>query len=1009
MSAALLDVHALRQTFPRADGGELLVLDGIELQLAQGQIVGLLGRTGSGKSTLLRLIAGLVPPSGGAVTYLGEKVVGPAPGIAMVFQSFALFPWLTVLENVQLGLEALGLPEAEIRQRALAAIDLIGLDGYESAYPRELSGGMRQRVGFARALVVHPNILLMDEPFSALDVLTAETLRTDFLELWGEGKLPIKGVIIVTHNIEEAVLMCDRILLFSTNPGRIIREIAVDLQQPRNRLDPQFRDLVEKIYVAMTARAQRSVRTMAMSIDAILPRVSANTLSGLLETLAGEPYKGKADLPVIADELSLEVDELFPIADALQMLHLAEIEGGDIRLTDTGKQFVEAGTDDRKKIFQRQLLDLRPACRPHPPRAAGAREPRGAEEPLLRRTRRPHEHRGRRGDAALGHRLGPLRRSFRLRRRFADFQSGKSDLNRQAALRRARSAIDSSARSAMVSASAGVRREASAASARSAMAAPSRAAFHCRSAASTKFLRRKCTGGCSASTEKRPPRFDRRAPFVQLRELALRGEKDRADGAAGGARLGKLRLELGRAAGECRVNEVVERQRRSVGDDGGHLIDADRAAAGGVEDELAQLAARSGAVAAEQRNEQSARVRRQRQAGGAHLAVDEAPQIAFGIGIAGQGRGVLGALAQRAQRRVAAQVAGLDHHAAFAGRAGREAPRRRARCCGFRPSPTPRGGRRTAGWSAPPRRAGAGLGGKVLAVEPHQRERVRRIVDRRGDDGVHALADEAGVRAENQNDRRRPIETGQIGIHVRGLDRDHGRRRSGAGDEVRSQPVPDGLGDDLGRLVLGVALRALLGEPLFAAGDVVVDVGDGRIGDDDLAGGDLDQVVVGDDRIDLRIRPPADRVDDDRPLGRADIDHEAMGRGGRLVAAMKIELQGVAHADGDALHRRAERRLDRRDVDRGKPGVDAVRHPAECCMRAVERLETAGGEARRGENDGKPDQPARAACGAQATTLTIRCGTTITFFGALPSSTFFTASRARTAASISALPRCGRR
>ena len=230
------------------------MLDGVELSLAQGQIVGLLGRTGSGKSTLLRLIAGLAQPSGGTITYLGQPVNAPAPGIAMVFQSFALFPWLTVLENVQLGLEALGLPEPEIRKRALAAIDLIGLDGYESAYPRELSGGMRQRVGFARALVVHPNILLMDEPFSALDVLTAETLRTDFLELWGEGKLPIKGVILVTHNIEEAVLMCDRILLFSTNPGRIISEIAVDLKQPRNRLDPQFRDMVEKIYVAMTAR-----------------------------------------------------------------------------------------------------------------------------------------------------------------------------------------------------------------------------------------------------------------------------------------------------------------------------------------------------------------------------------------------------------------------------------------------------------------------------------------------------------------------------------------------------------------------------------------------------------------------------------------------------------------------------------------------------------------------------------------------------------------------------------
>jgi len=361
MSNALLDIHALRQTFPRADGGELLVLDGIELQLVEGQIVGLLGRTGSGKSTLLRSIAGLMPASGGSITYLGQPVLGPAPGIAMVFQSFALFPWLTVLENVQLGLEALGLPEAEIRKRALAAIDLIGLDGYESAYPRELSGGMRQRVGFARALVVHPNILLMDEPFSALDVLTAETLRTDLIELWGDGKLPIKGIIIVTHNIEEAVLMCDRILLFSSNPGRIIREIAVDLKQPRNRLDPQFRDLVEKIYVAMTARTPTPPKiggaagTVATSIDTRLPRVSANLLSGVLETLSGE-YSGKADLPVFAEEQHLEGDDLFPVADALQMLHLAEIEGGDIKLTDFGKQYVEAGTDDRKKIFQRQLL-----------------------------------------------------------------------------------------------------------------------------------------------------------------------------------------------------------------------------------------------------------------------------------------------------------------------------------------------------------------------------------------------------------------------------------------------------------------------------------------------------------------------------------------------------------------------------------------------------------------------------------------------------------------------------
>jgi NitT/TauT family transport system ATP-binding protein len=360
MNAPLLDIHGLRHTFPKADGGDLLVLDGIELEVTQGQIVGLLGRTGSGKSTLLRLIAGLAQPSDGSVTYLGEPVLGPAPGIAMVFQGFALFPWLTVLENVQLGLEALGLPEPEIRKRALAAIDLIGLDGYESAYPRELSGGMRQRVGFARALVVHPNILLMDEPFSALDVLTAETLRTDFLELWGDGKLPIKGVILVTHNIEEAVLMCDRILLFSNNPGRIIREIGVNLPQPRNRLDPPFRELVENIYVAMTARTPNAQAGRQVTINTVLPRVSANLFSGLIETLAAEPYRGKADLPVLADELHLEADELFPVAEAMQMFHFAEVEGGDIKLTDTGKQFAELGTDDRKKLFQKQLLAFIP-------------------------------------------------------------------------------------------------------------------------------------------------------------------------------------------------------------------------------------------------------------------------------------------------------------------------------------------------------------------------------------------------------------------------------------------------------------------------------------------------------------------------------------------------------------------------------------------------------------------------------------------------------------------------
>src|SRR6185437_2872877 len=250
----LLEARNVRRSFPRPGGGQLLVLDGVELTLKQGEIVGLLGRSGSGKSTFLRLVAGLAQPQGGTLSYLGQPIDGPPGGIAMVFQSFALFPWLTVLENVQLGLEALRIPAAEIRTRALAAIDLIGLDGYENAYPRELSGGMRQRVGFARAMVVHPNILLLDEPFSALDVLTAENLRTDLLELWGEGRLPIKGMILVTHNIEEAVLMCDRVCLFSTNPGRIAGEIKIDIPRPRDRTDPRFENYVDQIYTEMTAR-----------------------------------------------------------------------------------------------------------------------------------------------------------------------------------------------------------------------------------------------------------------------------------------------------------------------------------------------------------------------------------------------------------------------------------------------------------------------------------------------------------------------------------------------------------------------------------------------------------------------------------------------------------------------------------------------------------------------------------------------------------------------------------
>ena len=360
-TAPLLEIRDVRKAFPKPDGSDYLVLDGVNLTVGEGEIVGLLGRSGSGKSTLLRLIAGLSTASAGALSFRGEAIDGPPRGVAMVFQSFAVFPWLTVFENVALGLEALRVPRDEIRRRSLAAIDVIGLDGFESAYPRELSGGMRQRVGFARALVVHPNLLLMDEPFSALDVLTAETLRTDFLDLWCEGRMPIKAVVLVTHNIEEAVLMCDRILVFGSNPGRILTEIPVKLPQPRNRLDPSFRSLVERIYVEMTSlrageHAARNETFPGLGIGTVLPRVSSNLLSGLMEKVAEPPFNGAADLPRIASDLQMEIDELFPVAETLQMMRFAEVAGGDIKLTDTGLDFANAPVDERKRIFARQLL-----------------------------------------------------------------------------------------------------------------------------------------------------------------------------------------------------------------------------------------------------------------------------------------------------------------------------------------------------------------------------------------------------------------------------------------------------------------------------------------------------------------------------------------------------------------------------------------------------------------------------------------------------------------------------
>jgi NitT/TauT family transport system ATP-binding protein len=359
--APLVEVKGLKHVYGNGSGGPgLVVLDDVNLTMRANEIVGLLGRSGSGKSTLLRSIAGLITPTAGTVTVSDIPGDDAAHGVSMVFQSFALFPWLTVQKNVELGLEAQGVPADIRRKRTLAAIDLIGLDGFENAYPKELSGGMRQRVGLARALVVQPSILLMDEPFSALDVLTAETLRTDLLDLWSEGRMPIRSILLVTHNIEEAVLMCDRILVFSSNPGRVIAEIKVELPQPRKRLDPAFRALVDDIYARMTARPKGpgapQGNVPGMGLGMALTHVSTNTLAGMIESLVAAPYNGSADFAALARELQMEADELLPIAETLQLMRFAEIEGRNIRLTAAARRYDAADVDERKQIFAQHLL-----------------------------------------------------------------------------------------------------------------------------------------------------------------------------------------------------------------------------------------------------------------------------------------------------------------------------------------------------------------------------------------------------------------------------------------------------------------------------------------------------------------------------------------------------------------------------------------------------------------------------------------------------------------------------
>jgi NitT/TauT family transport system ATP-binding protein len=342
----------------------VLVLDNVSLDLREGEFVALLGPSGSGKSTLLRILAGLSTPSRGEVLAHGQALHGANPEVAIVFQSFALYPWLTVLDNVELGLLAKDLAPEERRRRALQAIDLIGLDGFESAYPRELSGGMKQRVGFARALVVEPEVLFMDEPFSALDVLVAENLRHELLDLWLERKIPTRAILMVTHNIDEAVSMADRLLVFGANPGHIRVELPCLPLAERREKGGAHAQLVDTIYRIMTNPQEdvakllpgaRPVQKPApQPAYQVLPHVSIGELTGFIERL--HRRGDRDDLYALARELHREADDLLPLAEAADLLGFGDLQEGDVLLTPEGQQFAEADVQKEKELFRRQAL-----------------------------------------------------------------------------------------------------------------------------------------------------------------------------------------------------------------------------------------------------------------------------------------------------------------------------------------------------------------------------------------------------------------------------------------------------------------------------------------------------------------------------------------------------------------------------------------------------------------------------------------------------------------------------
>ncbi|HKI27687.1 MAG TPA: nitrate/sulfonate/bicarbonate ABC transporter ATP-binding protein [Candidatus Sulfotelmatobacter sp.] len=381
MDEAIVEAVGIEKSYPQPDGTRIQVVGQTNLAIEPGKIIALLGPSGCGKSTLLRILTGLAQPSSGTLLWHGKPLDGQTPNVAIVFQSFALFPWLTVLDNVEAPLEARSIAAVERRKRALRTLDTVGLDGFETAYPKELSGGMKQRVGFARALVVEPEVLFMDEPFSALDVLTAENLRSELLELWLNKKMPTSAIFIVTHNIEEAVMLADRVMVLGRNPARIRSDFNIRLKHPRDRKSARFVELVDYIYKVMTepevehllpdaeSTAEIILPPGGLSKEALkkqeaplrtvkyqmLPHARVGGIAGLMELV--HDRGGREDLFRLSEELVMDVEDLLPILEACVLLGFALLKEGDVQITPRGAAFAEADIQQRKVLFRQAALD----------------------------------------------------------------------------------------------------------------------------------------------------------------------------------------------------------------------------------------------------------------------------------------------------------------------------------------------------------------------------------------------------------------------------------------------------------------------------------------------------------------------------------------------------------------------------------------------------------------------------------------------------------------------------